>query len=123
MSLAVLQVAGPGFTILVIALVVIAIIAGILTQAVMIVREYERGVMFRLGRVRHRAMGPGLFFMIPLIDRMVRVDLRTVTMDVPPQDVITRDNVPARVNAVVYFRVVDPNNSVVEVENFVLATS
>ena len=123
MSLAVLQAAGPGFTIIVFALVVIAIIVGVLMRAVMIVREYERGVMFRLGRVRHRAMGPGLFFMIPLVDKMVRVDLRTVTMDVPPQDVITRDNVPARVNAVVYFRVVDPNNSVVEVENFVLATS
>jgi regulator of protease activity HflC (stomatin/prohibitin superfamily) len=73
--------------------------------------------------VQGRARGPGLFFLVPVIDRMIKVDLRTVTMDVPPQDVITRDNVPARVNAVVYFRVMDPNKSVVEVENYVLATS
>jgi regulator of protease activity HflC (stomatin/prohibitin superfamily) len=90
---------------------------------VRIVNEYERGVIFRLGRVQGRAKGPGLFFLVPIVDRMVKVDLRTVTMDVPPQDVITRDNVPARVNAVVYFRVMDPNKSVIEVENFVLATS
>jgi regulator of protease activity HflC (stomatin/prohibitin superfamily) len=90
---------------------------------VRIVQEYERGVIFRLGRVQGRAKGPGLFFLIPIVDRMIKIDLRTVTMDVPPQDVITRDNVPARVNAVVYFRVMDPNKSVIEVENYVLATS
>jgi regulator of protease activity HflC (stomatin/prohibitin superfamily) len=80
-------------------------------------------VIFRLGRVQGTAKGPGLFFLIPIVDRMVKIDLRTVTMDVPPQDLITRDNVPARVNAVVYFRVLDPNKSVIEVENYVLATS
>jgi regulator of protease activity HflC (stomatin/prohibitin superfamily) len=95
----------------------------LLGSAVRIVQEYERGVIFRLGRVQGTAKGPGLFFLIPIVDRMVKIDLRTVTMDVPPQDLITRDNVPARVNAVVYFRVLDPNKSVIEVENYVLATS
>jgi regulator of protease activity HflC (stomatin/prohibitin superfamily) len=95
----------------------------LLGSAVRIVKEYERGVIFRLGRVQGTAKGPGLFFLIPVADRMVKIDLRTVTMDVPPQDLITRDNVPARVNAVVYFRVIDPNKSVIEVENYVLATS
>jgi len=90
---------------------------------VRIVNEYERGVIFSLGKVRGPAKGPGLFFLVPIRDKMVKVDLRIVTMDVPPQDVITRGNVPARVNAVVYFRVMDPNKSVVEVENYVLATS
>src|SRR3712207_9166154 len=77
-----------------------------------IVKEYERGVIFRLGRVQGGAKGPGLFILLPFVDKMVKVDLRTVTMDVPPQDVITRDNVPARVNAVVYFRVTDPNKKI-----------
>lgn len=96
----------------------------LLTSTVKILKEYERGVVFRLGRVyAGGAKGPGLFFLIPFVNRMVKVDLRTVTMDVPPQDVITRDNVPARVTAVIYFRVVDPNKSVIEVENFVQATS
>ena len=95
----------------------------LLGSAVRIVNEYERGVIFRLGRVQGTAKGPGLFFLIPIVDRMVKIDLRTITMDVPPQDLITRDNVPARVNAVVYFRVLDPNKSVIEVENYVLATS
>jgi hypothetical protein len=95
----------------------------LLASAVRIVNEYERGVIFRLGRVQGTAKGPGLFFLIPIVDRMVKIDLRTITMDVPPQDLITRDNVPARVNAVVYFRVIDPNRSVIEVENHVLATS
>jgi len=102
-----------------VALFVIFLVA----SAVRIVKEYERGVIFRLGRVQGRAKGPGLFFLIPIVDRMIKIDLRTITMDVPPQDLITRDNVPARVNAVVYFRVVDPNRSVIEVENHVLATS
>jgi regulator of protease activity HflC (stomatin/prohibitin superfamily) len=102
---------------------VVAVILFILTSAIKIVKEYERGVIFRLGRVQGRAKGPGLFILIPVVDKMVKVDLRTVTLDVPPQDLITRDNVPARVTAVIYFRVVDPNKSVIEVENHVLATS
>ncbi len=91
-------------------------------SAVKILREYERGVIFRLGRLIG-AKGPGLFFIIPGIDKMLRVSLRLVTMDIPPQDVITRDNVSIKVNAVVYFRVIDPNKAVVEVENYLYATS
>jgi len=91
-------------------------------SAIKILREYERGVIFRLGRLIG-AKGPGLFFIIPGIDKMLRISLRTVTMDVPPQDVITRDNVSIKVNAVVYFRVMDPNKAVVEVENYLYATS
>jgi regulator of protease activity HflC (stomatin/prohibitin superfamily) len=93
-----------------------------LGSAVRVLREYERGVIFRLGRLIAQK-GPGLILLIPVIDRMVRVDLRTITLNIPPQEVITRDNVPARVNAVAYFRVIDPNNAIVEVENFLLATS
>src|SRR5688572_25509364 len=122
MAFASLQAAALGFSAIVLVIIVI-FIAGILISAIKIVKEYERAVIFRLGRVQGGAKGPGLFILIPSIDRMVKVDLRTVTMDVPPQDVITRDNVPARVNAVVYFRVVDPNKSVLEIENHVLATS
>ena len=122
MVIALLQAAALGFSAIV--LVIIAIfVAGILISAIKVVKEYERGVIFRVGRVRGGPKGPGLFILLPFIDRMVKVDLRIVTMDVPPQDVITRDNVPARVNAVVYFRVIDPNKSVLEVENHVLATS
>jgi regulator of protease activity HflC (stomatin/prohibitin superfamily) len=91
-------------------------------MSVRVLREYERGVIFRLGRLI-ATKGPGLILLIPLIDRMVKVDLRTVTLNVPPQEVITRDNVPCRVNAVAYFRVVDQNRAVVEVENYLLATS
>ena len=91
-------------------------------SAIKILREYERGVIFRLGRLIG-AKGPGIFFIIPGVDRMLRISLRTVTMDVPPQDVITRDNVSIKVNAVVYFRVIDPNKAVVEVENYLYATS
>jgi regulator of protease activity HflC (stomatin/prohibitin superfamily) len=110
--------------IVVIAAIIIIVGVFLLTSTVKILKEYERGVVFRLGRVYSGgAKGPGLFFLIPFVNRMVKVDLRTVTMDVPPQDVITRDNVPARVTAVIYFRVVDPNKSVIEVENFVQATS
>jgi regulator of protease activity HflC (stomatin/prohibitin superfamily) len=94
----------------------------ILGSAIRVLREYERGVIFRLGRLIAQK-GPGLILLIPIIDRMVRVDLRTVTLNIPPQEVITRDNVPARVNAVCYFRVIDPNRAIVEVENFLLATS
>jgi regulator of protease activity HflC (stomatin/prohibitin superfamily) len=106
-----------------IALVVVAVVVVVILSATKVVKEYERGVIFRLGRVQGGPKGPGLFILLPMVDRMVKIDLRTVTMDVPPQDVITRDNVPARVNAVVYFRVTDPNRSVIEVENHVLATS
>src|SRR3712207_6197421 len=121
MSLSLLQVGGIGSIIVLFAAVLFVIF--IVGSAVRIVNEYERGVIFRLGRVQGTAKGPGLFFLIPIVDRMVKIDLRTVTMDVPPQDLITRDNVPAKVNAVVYFRVLDPNKSVIEVENYVLATS
>jgi regulator of protease activity HflC (stomatin/prohibitin superfamily) len=91
-------------------------------SSVRVLREYERGVIFRLGRLIAQK-GPGLILLIPLIDRMVKIDLRTVTLNIPPQEVITRDNVPCRVNAVAYFRVVDSNRAVVEVENYLLATS
>jgi regulator of protease activity HflC (stomatin/prohibitin superfamily) len=122
MTFALLQAVGIGFA--AIALVIAAIfVISVIVSSIKVVKEYERGVIFRLGRVRGGPKGPGLFILLPSIDRMVKVDLRTVTMDVPPQDIITRDNVPARVNAVVYFRVVDPNRSVLEVENHVLATS
>jgi regulator of protease activity HflC (stomatin/prohibitin superfamily) len=122
MGLALVQAVGIGFSAIV--LVIIAIFIGsVILSAIKIVKEYERGVIVRLGRVQGGPKGPGLFILLPFVDKMVKVDLRTVTMDVPPQDVITRDNVPARVNAVVYFRVVDPNKSVIEVENHVLATS
>jgi len=96
----------------------------ILANSIRILREYERGVVFRLGRlVDHRVSGPGLIFLIPIIDKMVKVSLRTVVMDVPPQDVITQDNVSIKVNAVVYFRVIQPEKAIVEVENFLMATS
>lgn len=94
----------------------------LLSSAIRIVREYERGVVFRLGRLIG-AKGPGLFFLIPIVDRMVKVDLRTVTLDVPSQEIITRDNVPSRVNAVVYFRIMNPENAIVQVENYLAATS
>jgi len=101
-------------------IVVFALI--ILSNAVKILREYERGVIFRLGRLI-RAKGPGLILLIPIVDRMIRVSLRTVVLDVPPQDVITQDNVSIKVNAVVYFRVLDPQRAIVQVENFLAATS
>lgn len=96
----------------------------LLATSVKVLNEYERGVVFRLGRVlANGARGPGLILLIPVVDKMVRVDLRTVTLDVPPQDAITRDNVTVKVNAVVYFRVLDPVRAVIEVENFLMATS
>jgi len=116
-----IQIGGFGGLVIVIAAVLVVVF--IVASAVRIVNEYERGVIFRLGRVQGPAKGPGLFFLVPIRDRMVKIDLRTVSMNVPPQEVITRDNVPARVDAVIYFRVVDPNRAVVEVENYVLATS
>jgi regulator of protease activity HflC (stomatin/prohibitin superfamily) len=109
-TLGLLQTVGVGVTAIV-AVIVAIFVVSVLISAIKIVKEYERGVIFRLGRVQGGPKGPGLFILLPLVDRMVKIDLRTVTMDVPPQDVITRDNVPARVNAVVYFRVVDPNKS------------
>jgi len=103
-----------------IVLVVFALV--VLPQSLRILREYEQGVIFRLGKLQG-AKGPGLIFLIPVVDRMVRMDLRVVTIDVPKQEIMTRDNVPATVDAVVYFRVVDPNAAVVKVENFGKATS
>src|SRR5690349_2678455 len=106
------------------AVVIVIILFGLIAlgMSVRVLREYERGVIFRLGRLI-ATKGPGLILLIPLIDRMVKVDLRTVTLNIPPQEVITRDNVPCRVNAVAYFRVVDQNRAVVEVENYLVATS
>jgi regulator of protease activity HflC (stomatin/prohibitin superfamily) len=101
--------------------VIVLVVGGIAASAIRIVQEYERGVIFRLGRVQG-AKGPGLFFIIPWIDRMIKVDLRTVTMDVPSQDAISADNVTVRVNAVVYFRVVDPVSAVIQVEDYHRAT-
>lgn len=103
-----------------VSLVIVVIL--IIASAIRILKEYERGVIFRLGRLSG-TKGPGIIILIPLIDKMVKVSLRTVVMDVPPQDVITKDNVSVQVNAVLYFRVVDPAKSVVEVENFLFATS
>src|SRR5438067_1648220 len=94
-----------------------------LFSAIKVAREYERGVVFRLGRLLDPPKGPGLFVLIPIVDRMVKVDLRTITLTIPPQEVITKDNVPVRVNAVAYFRIVDPKAAIVQVENFMVATS
>ena len=101
---------------------VILIGAAIVFSAIRVLREYERGVVFRLGRLIG-VKGPGLIFLIPFVDRMVKVSLRTVTMDVPPQDVITRDNVTVKINAVIYFRVLDAAKAIIEVENYLYATS
>src|SRR5919197_1314884 len=107
----------------------IAIVAGVVVlllipaASIRVAPEYERGVIFRLGRLNSPPRGPGLFFLIPVIDKMVRVDLRTITLNIPPQEVITKDNVPVRVNAVAYFRIVEPNAAIVQVENFMVATS
>ena len=108
---------------LIVVAVVLLFLLFILTAAVKVAREYERGVIFRLGRLRSPPKGPGLFLLIPIVDKMVKVDLRTVTLNVPPQEVITKDNVPTRVNAVAYFRIIDPERSVVQIENFMNATS
>jgi regulator of protease activity HflC (stomatin/prohibitin superfamily) len=121
-TLGLVQAVGVGIGAIVVLIVAIVIVAVVLS-AIKIVKEYERGVIFRIGRVQGGPKGPGLFILLPVVDRMVKIDLRTVTMEVPPQEIITRDNVPARVTAVIYFRVVDPNKSVLEVENHVLATS
>ena len=105
----------------VIFLIILAVL--FLATAIKILNEYERGVVFRLGRVMSRAKGPGLIIIIPVVDRLVKISLRLVAMDVPPQDVITRDNVSVKVNAVIYFRVMDSIKAVVEVENYLYATS
>src|SRR6202011_3469352 len=94
-----------------------------LISAIKVAREYERGIIFRLGRLLPEPKGPGLFVLIPVVDRMVRVDLRTITLNIPPQEVITKDNVPVRVNAVAYFRIVAPKDAIVQIENFMVATS
>ena len=103
-------------------IVALVLIVFFLASAIRILREYERGVIFRLGRVI-KTKGPGLIILIPIIDKMVKVSLRLVAMDVPPQDVITRDNVSLKVNAVIYFRVMDPTNAIIEVENYLFAAS
>jgi regulator of protease activity HflC (stomatin/prohibitin superfamily) len=108
-------------TVAVIVIVVVLLII-ILSSAIKVFPEYQRGVIFRLGRI-NPPKGPGLFFIIPIVDRVVRVDLRTLTFDVPAQEVITKDNVPAKVNAVAYFRVIDPSKAVIEVQNYINATS
>jgi regulator of protease activity HflC (stomatin/prohibitin superfamily) len=105
-----------------IVVILLILIVVFLAASIRILREYERGVIFRLGRLIAQK-GPGLIILIPFIDQMVRVDLRTVTLNVPPQEVITKDNVTVRVNAVAYFRVIDPNRAVTQVENFLLATT
>lgn len=112
----------PNVSIALLVIVLFALI--ILANAIRILREYERGVVFRLGRLLGSGVrGPGLILLIPIIDKMVKVSLRTVVMDVPPQDVITQDNVSIKVNAVIYFRVIQPDKAIIEVENFLVATS
>lgn len=107
---------------IIVAVVVVILLIIIIQASVRILREYERGVLFRFGRLRG-AKGPGIILIIPFVDKMIKVDLRTVTLDVPPQDVITRDNVPVKVNAVAYFRVMDPEKAIVEIENYKIGTS
>src|SRR5438445_779613 len=108
---------------LVILAVVVFLLLLFLISAIKVAREYERGIVFRLGRLFPEPKGPGLFVLIPVVDRMVKVDLRTITLNIPPQEVITKDNVPVRVNAVAYFRIVAPKDAIVQVENFMVATS
>jgi regulator of protease activity HflC (stomatin/prohibitin superfamily) len=108
---------------LVIAAVLLFLVVLFLFSAIKVAREYERGIIFRLGRLLPEPKGPGLFLLIPVVDRMVKVDLRTITLTVPPQEVITKDNVPVRVNAVAYFRIVAPKDAIVQIENFMVATS
>jgi len=108
---------------LIVAAAVIFLVILFLFSAIKVAREYERGVIFRLGRLLPEPKGPGLFVLIPVIDRMVKVDLRTLTLTIPPQEVITKDNVPVRVTAVSYFRIVDPKAAIVQIENFMVATS
>ena len=109
--------------VIVIVVVLAALLVLFLVSAIRVMREYERAIVFRLGRLFPEPKGPGLFLLIPIVDRMVKVDLRTITLIIPPQEVITKDNVPARVNAVAYFRIVDPKAAIVQIENFMVATS
>jgi regulator of protease activity HflC (stomatin/prohibitin superfamily) len=108
---------------LIIVAILLALVVLFLISAIKVAREYERGIIFRLGRLLPQPKGPGLFLLIPVVDRMVKVDLRTITLSIPPQEVITKDNVPVRVNAVAYFRIVEPKAAIVQVENFMNATS
>ena len=107
----------------VVIVIVVVLLLLFLFAAVKVAREYERGIIFRLGRLLPEPKGPGLFVLIPIVDKMVKVDLRTITLNIPPQEVITKDNVPVRVNAVAYFRIIDPEKAIVQVENFMVATS
>ena len=109
--------------VLIVLVVVLFLLALFFFSAIRIIREYERAVVFRLGRLLPEPKGPGLFFRIPMVDKLVKVDLRTITLNIPPQEVITKDNVPARVNAVAYFRIVAPKDAIVQIENFMVATS
>jgi regulator of protease activity HflC (stomatin/prohibitin superfamily) len=109
--------------VLIIVAILLLLLVLFLISAIKVAREYQRAIVFRLGRLFPEPKGPGLFILIPIVDRMVRVDLRTVTLNIPPQEVITKDNVPARVNAVAYFRIVEPKAAIVQVENFMVATS
>jgi regulator of protease activity HflC (stomatin/prohibitin superfamily) len=108
---------------LVVLVVIVFFVLLFALAAIKVAREYERGIVFRLGRLLPVPKGPGLFILIPIVDRMVKVDLRTITLNIPPQEVITKDNVPVRVNAVAYFRIVDPKAAIVQIENFMVATS
>jgi len=110
-------------SILIAFVVILFIVVLFLFSAIKVAREYERGIVFRLGRLLPEPKGPGLFLLIPIVDRMVKVDLRTITLNIPPQEVITKDNVPVRVNAVAYFRIVAPKDAIVQIENFMVATS
>src|SRR6059058_3139221 len=103
--------------------VVLFLVVLFLISAIKVAREYKRGIIFRLGRLLAQPKGPGLFLLIPIVDRMVKVDLRTITLNIPPQEVITKDNVPVRVNAVAYFRIIEPKAAIVQVENYMVATS
>src|SRR5213080_3072091 len=109
--------------VIVIVVVLAVLLVLFLVSAIRVMREYERAIVFRLGRLFPEPKGPGLFILIPIVDRMVKVDLRTITLTIPPQEVITKDNVPVRVNAVAYFRIVEPKAAIVQIENFMVATS
>jgi len=109
-------------TVAIVLAIVVFLVVIFALSAIKVAREYERGIVFRLGRLLPQPKGPGLFLLIPVVDRMVKVDLRTITLNIPPQEVITKDNVPARVNAVAYFRIVKPEYAIVQVENFMAAT-
>src|SRR6476660_6554605 len=108
---------------IIVVVIVLILVLLFAISAIKVAREYERGIVFRLGRLFPEPKGPGLFILIPVVDRMVKVDLRTITLNIPPQEVITKDNVPVRVNAVAYFRIIAPKDAIVQVENFMVATS